>query len=355
MAVTGPDAAQALAIDANALSQLRREAHASPERALAKAAGQFEALFLQMVLKQMRETLPKDGPLDSDAMRTYTSMFDQQIAQHLSSRGLGLREAIERQLGRALQPKGAAAPGAGAAPAGTAPGPQGEAQGPSARDAWRRAGATAAPPLPTHAAATPRAPAAAERVQAFVERLRPQAEAAAAASGIPAHLLIAQAGLETGWGRSQPRHADGTASHNLFGIKATGRWRGASVAATTTEFVQGAAVRTVERFRAYRSAGEAFRDFAQVLGADRYASARASARANDAAGYARGLQQAGYATDPQYAEKLGRAIRMVAQHLAGRPAAATAGLAAAPSAPSGVDKVQVFAAAADIPVEPSTL
>ncbi|HEX4884788.1 MAG TPA: flagellar assembly peptidoglycan hydrolase FlgJ [Casimicrobiaceae bacterium] len=337
MALTGPDAAQALALDAKALSNLKREAHAAPEKALAKAAGQFEAMFLQMVLKQMRETLPKDGPLDSDTMRTYTSMFDQQIAQHLSSRGLGLREAIERQLGRALQPSGAAGtPAAGPAPA-TAPAPS--------QDALRRAGAVPATPLPGHAVAKarPEPAGATARVQAFVEKLRPHAEAAAAASGIPAHLLIAQAGLETGWGRSQPRNADGSASHNLMGVKATGGWQGASIAASTTEFVQGVAVRTVEKFRSYASLAESMRDFAKLLGSARYASARASARANDGDGYARNLQTAGYATDPRYAEKLGSAIRMVSRHL-GDPAIAGA---ASSLAAGGTAPTQVSAAPAD--------
>jgi flagellar protein FlgJ len=341
MALAGPDAAQALAIDAKALSNLKREAHAAPEQALSKAAGQFEAMFLQMVLKQMRETLPKDGPLASDTMRTYTSMFDQQIAQHLSSRGLGLREAIERQLGRALQPKPATGEGGNPpAPAAT--------PGPSAKEALRRIGAAPATPLPAHAAAPAAGGAGpSSRVQAFVEQLRPHAEAAARASGIPAHLLIAQAGLETGWGRSQPRNADGSASHNLMGVKATGGWKGASVAASTTEFVQGVAVRAVEKFRSYASLTESLRDFARLLGSDRYAAARASARANDGDGYARHLQRAGYATDPRYAEKLGAAIRMVSRQIGDGPAQVAA---AAPSA-AGPDRIQVPAAGADNPVE----
>lgn len=321
----------ALALDARALAGIRRDAQADPRAALGKAAGQFEALFLQMVLKQMRATLPQDGPLDSESMRTYTSMFDQQVAQHLSSRGLGLREAIEKQLARAL-------PGAAGSAAAT-PAPAGEA----AKDTLRRLGATAPPPLPAHAAkaATPAAARSAsglaQNVQGFVEQVRPHAEAAAKALGLPAHLLIAQAGLETGWGRSQPRNADGSASHNLFGVKAGSRWQGASVAAATTEVVAGVAVRAVERFRSYASPAEAFRDVAKVLGGDRYAAARASGQARDEAGYAQGLQRAGYATDPQYADKLTRAIRMVARHLAA-PQGAAAGVPAAP---------QVSAAAAD--------
>lgn len=304
---TPGDAAQALALDANALAGLRRQARESPDQALSKAAGQFEALFLNMVLKQMRETLPKDGPLDSDTMRTYTSMFDQQVAQHLSSRGIGLREAIERQLakrindGKPVPGPEVPSPGIGASPA---PTPQPKLE-------------RARTPLPAH----PKAEAApdvssrvASTVQAFVDKLRPHAEKAAAALGVPAHLLIAQAGLETGWGKSQPRNADGSASHNLFGVKTGRRWTGTTVAAATTEFVQGAAVRTVEKFRAYGSYADAFGDLTRVLGSRRYADALANAA--DPAAYARSLQRAGYATDPAYADKLTRAIRMVAQQFA---------------------------------------
>ena len=298
---TPADAAQALALDANALAGLRRQAREAPEQALSKAAGQFEALFLNMVLKQMRETLPKDGPLDSDTMRTYTSMFDQQIAQHLSTRGIGLREALERQLAKRIAPP--------TAPPTTPPKAQVEAK------------TTPLPANPVRASST---------VQAFVEKLRPHAEKAAAALGVPAQLLIAQAGLETGWGRSQPRTASGGESHNLFGVKAGKRWSGATIAAATTEFVQGAAVRTVEKFRAYGSYADAFGDLAKVLGSRRYADAIANAQ--DPAAYAKGLQRAGYATDPAYAEKLTRAIRMVSGPFAN--ATPTAGAIVAQAAPA---------------------
>lgn len=342
MALPGIDTTQALALDAQALSGLRRDARADPQQALSKAAGQFEAMFLQMVLKQMRETLPKDGPFDTDTMRTYTSMFDQQIAQHLSSRGLGLREALERQLGRTL-PGAKAGPATPATPVASTPGqPVAAAAGTPqpARDALRRAGAQAAAPLPDHAVAKAAPRSVAQNVQDFVDRLKPHAEVAARVTGIPAHLLIAQAGLETGWGRSQPRNADGSASNNLFGVKAGGRWSGASVAAATTEFVQGAAVRTVERFRSYGSVADSFRDFAKVLGADRYAAARVAAQSNDEAGFARGLQKGGYATDPQYADKLTRAIRMVSQHLAGTPAVRVAASDAQESAAAADNRIE---------------
>jgi flagellar protein FlgJ len=317
---TPADAANALALDANALAGLRQQAREAPDKALSKAAGQFEALFLNMVLKQMRQSLPKDGPLDSDSMRTYTAMFDQQVAQQLSARGIGLREALERQLARHVN---------GATPAIDARVvPRPVASKFEARPATHAP--AQASPVPVHSVTA--------SVQAFVDKLRPHAEAAAKALGVPVPLLIAQAGLETGWGRSQPRNADGSASHNLFGVKAGRGWSGASVAAATTEFVQGTAVRTVEKFRSYGSYTDAFRDLARLLSTRRYADALANAA--DPAAYAKSLQRAGYATDPAYADKLTRAIRMVSQQLAATPPTdgiRVAQAAAAQEAPAAAD------------------
>jgi flagellar protein FlgJ len=150
-------------------------------------------------------------------------------------------------------------------------------------------------------------------VRAFVEKMRPYAEAAAKAVGVPADLLLAQAGLETGWGRSQPKAADGSASHNLFGIKAGRSWNGAVSVASTTEYVAGALVRTVDKFRSYGSYTEAFQDFGRLLtSSGRYATAVAGS--GDPVAYAKGLQRGGYASDPQYAHKLLRAIKLVSAH-----------------------------------------
>jgi flagellar protein FlgJ len=161
--------------------------------------------------------------------------------------------------------------------------------------------------------------------------------------GVPADLLLAQAGLETGWGKAQPRAADGSASHNLFGIKAGRSWNGATAAASTTEYVAGAVVRTVQRFRSYGSYTEAFQDFARLItGNARYADAVKGA--DDPVAYARGLQRGGYATDPQYADKLVRAIRMVASYAGPSPAPADA--VATGHAASRVASAQVPAALA---------
>ena len=300
-----------LALDASALSALKHQAKDSPKAALSAAAGQFEALFVQMLLKSMREALPQDGMLQSDTSKMYTSMFDQQIAQAMSKRGIGLRQMLEKQLAPAVAGSGEVA---ATSPADTGRlrakdvGAAHSEMTPRYTKTERRYSSA---PAPTTGDSTPsRVPS---NVRAFVDKMRPYAEVAAKAVGVPAELLLAQAGLETGWGRSQPKAADGSASHNLFGIKAGRGWNGAVSVASTTEYVAGAIVRTVDKFRSYGSYTEAFKDFGRMLtSSGRYASA--VAKSDDPVAYAQGLQRGGYATDPHYADKLLRAIKLVSAH-----------------------------------------
>ncbi len=304
-----------LALDANALAGLRAQARAAPAEAAGKAAGQFEALFLQMLMKQMRDALPQDGPLSSDTMKGYTALFDQQIAQHLSNRGIGLRKVIEQQLARQIAAAGSPADSEplNRAPTSSIPGLQKLAAQTKSTAGVATMPSTATPPA--IAAGGSLLPAS---VEAFIERMRPHAEAVARAVGVPVHYLLAQAGLETGWGKSLPRTADGTTSHNLFGIKAGSQWKGAVAESATTEVVDGESVRSVERFRAYGSFSEAFQDFGTLLrDSARYAGVIASVASPRA--YADGLQRAGYATDPQYGAKLARSIELVARKLGVQP------------------------------------
>ena len=312
-AISTPGAAE-LAIDANALGNLRAQARAAPASAAGKVAGQFEALFVQMLLKQMRDSVPQDGPLSSDTMKSYTAMFDQQIAQQLSTRGIGLRQVIEQQLARQL---GATAAGAdtpaakaGSPTTGAAPGNLTISPGTALRMA-PKGESTMPAPAPAQRSGTSLLPPA---VDAFIEKLRPHAEAAARASGIPVQYLLAQAGLETGWGKSLPRTATGDTSHNLFGIKAGAQWKGAIADAATREVVAGDSIRTVQRFRAYGSFTDAFKDFAALL-RDSARFSGVMAKTGDARAYAEGLQRAGYATDPHYAAKLARSIELVSRKL----------------------------------------
>ena len=156
----------------------------------------------------------------------------------------------------------------------------------------------------------PRAATAPTRSNAFVDRLAVPAQAASAATGIPARFIIGQAALESGWGKREIKNADGSTSHNIFGIKATKDWTGSTVNATTTEYVNGQPKKVVERFRAYDSYEDALTDYASVLKNNpRYAPVVHASR--DAAGFAHGMQKAGYATDPQYAKKLISIMRQI--------------------------------------------
>jgi flagellar protein FlgJ len=293
--MTAAGVANQLAIDVNGLAQTKRLAKEDPRAAMKNAAQQFEAVFLQMVLKSMRDASPAEGMFDSEQSRLYQSMLDQQLAQTLSARGTGgLAGLIERQLSRGMNAEQTLS--FSPAVAGERAGVRGQSEG------------AAAPPL-----TPPLSPPGGERensvpapAREFVNRLWPHAGEASRATGIPAHFMIAQAALETGWGRAELRFSDGTPTYNLFGIKAGRNWQGAVAEATTTEYVNGVAQKTVERFRAYSSYAEAFRDYASLLTSNpRYA---AVLNQQDAAGFARGLQRAGYATDPMYAEKLTRII-----------------------------------------------
>lgn len=281
-----PALPQSLAADARGLDELKLRARNNPDTALKDAAKQFEVLFMNMLLKSMRDTVPQDGMFDSEQTRFYTSMLDQQLSEKLSSRGIGLAEIMVRQLQRQA-PVTVPADAAAAA----------EVNGVSGAGA---PGAVA----PAEGA---RPAASVGDAKSFVNRMWPEAAGASRATGIPAHFIIGQAALESGWGAREIRGSDGSASHNLFGVKAGRGWTGRSVEVMTTEYIDGTPRKMVERFRAYDSYAAAFEDYARLLKTNpRYAGVIEGSR--DAASFARGLQQAGYATDPNYADKLTRVI-----------------------------------------------
>lgn len=141
--------------------------------------------------------------------------------------------------------------------------------------------------------------------QAFLDSIAPWARQAADRLGVAPELVQAHAALESGWGQRPLRTADGASSHNLFGIKAGPGWQGATGDSTTTEYINGAALKTRERFRAYPDAASAFQDYARVLTDNpRYRAALNTG--SDAQAFAQGLARGGYATDPGYAAKLAR-------------------------------------------------
>ena len=264
-----------LAGDTQSLAALRAKVGSDPKAAVREVAKQFEALFMQELMKSMRAATVRSGMLDSEGEKLGTEMLDQQFATRLTGMPGGLSDAIVRQLERQM--------GAMAAPVTTAP-------------------------VSTSALQLPRATRIPDRAAAdFVQRHTQAAQAAEAATGIPAAFMIGQAAHESGWGRREILNADGSPSNNLFGIKAGADWKGPVAETTTTEYVDGRAVKTVARFRAYASPAESFADYARLMkDSPRYQ--QVLAQAQDAGSFASGLQRAGYATDPAYAEKLTRVI-----------------------------------------------
>jgi flagellar protein FlgJ len=217
--------------DVNSLAALKRQARSGDPAANKVVARQFEALFLQMVLKSMRDATPREGMFDSDQTRMYESLLDQQLGQALGGggRGTGLAAMIEAQLARQNQEPQAfdgPLPLRSAPPAYRLPLDQ---VLPLRRDVAPGFMPLRNPPPAPSGTVSPAptlAPDAATAAQrAFVDRLLPAATAAERGTGIPAHFMVAQAALETGWGKSEPRRADGGPSFNIFGIKAGGGWQ----------------------------------------------------------------------------------------------------------------------------------
>ncbi len=279
------DTSAKLAIDTQSLEQLRAQAKRSPDQALKAAAQQFESVFLNMMLKSMREATPQDGMFDSEQTKMFTGMLDQQLAQSMSSRGVGLADVMVKQLSL----------GTG----GQMPVVDGLNKSSSAAFA------------PNHSLTAPSSattgvlPSAySENVQQdFVSRMLPYAMQASQATDVPPHLMLGQAALESGWGKREIRMADGSNSFNLFGIKANSGWDGKVAEVMTTEYKNGVAHKQVEKFRAYSSYAEAFQDHANMISKNpRYADVLQ--RGGDVAGMAQAMQKAGYATDPKYADKL---------------------------------------------------
>ncbi|OZI45005.1 flagellar assembly peptidoglycan hydrolase FlgJ [Bordetella genomosp. 5] len=304
-------ASQESIFDMGRLADMKRQAADAPaDPAQQKAvARQFEALFLQMMLKRMREATPKEGLFDSQQTQMVQGMVDEQMALSLATPGIGLAQALLAQMqqgqGTPADPESAIG-GAGSASntvvrrdlrgdyvlgeAGTVP----ERSVAALLDVLR------------HNRASDRALAVAEgapeHVVAFVSKMSRAANAAADQSGVPARLILGQAALESGWGKREIKHPDGSTSYNLFGIKAGSSWKGKVVNVLTTEYVNGVAQKVTQPFRAYGSYEESFADYARLIGnSPRYEAVTQARNEVDAA---RRIQDAGYATDPRYAEKL---------------------------------------------------
>jgi peptidoglycan hydrolase FlgJ len=263
-------ASTAISTDTRALDALRSNAARDPKAAIKEAAKQFEALFMQQLMKSMREATVSSGMLDNAGTQMGTDMLDQQLSTKMTGMPGGLADAIARQLERQM--------GGGAA-------------------------TVVAPVAPEPKDSQP-----ISKIQTdFLHQHLNAALAAQAQTGIPAPFMVAQAAHETGWGQRNIKNADGTPSHNLFGIKAGANWSGPVAQITTTEVVDGQARKVTAKFRAYASDAESFADYAKLLkDSPRYA--QVVANPGTAQAFAQGLQRAGYATDPAYADKLTRTI-----------------------------------------------
>lgn len=267
----------ALAADGRSLDALKLQAGQNSKGAIKEAAKQFESLFMRELVKSMREATMKSGLFDSAGGDLSADLLDQQLAVQMSGMPGGLSEQIARQLSQRIN----------------------------------STEATVAPPPPAQpVAAAPLRTSASQ--SEFVQQHTAAAQRVEQASGIPSAFMLGQAGHETGWGRSEINMADGAPSYNLFGIKATGGWTGKVAEITTTEYINGAAQKVVAKFRAYDSYEDSMRDYARMITqSPRYA--QASQQTDSAHAYATGLQKAGYATDPNYASKLSRAINSTLQ------------------------------------------
>lgn len=300
--------------DFQGLSQLKTEAGARSPGAAREAARQFEALFVQMMLKSMRDA---NAVLGEQQDTTYQEMFDKQIAMEMSQgKGLGLGELMVRQLGATDGTADAAATGGTPAPlalllqrlpaaartslpeiAGGIS-PELSIPDPAALDARLNIN------LPMQAvASTNRSDFRPGSREDFVREIWPLAVRAGEKLGVNPRAIVAQAALETGWGSRQIRDDAGVSGNNLFGIKADSRWAGERVTVTTLEYEGGLPKPQRAQFRAYPDLAAGFEDYVRFLqGNPRYSDALRAGASSDS--YAQGLQSAGYATDPRYAEKI---------------------------------------------------
>lgn len=308
------------ALDVSGFQRLQHNARVDPDAGVDGAAQQFEALFIQMMMKSMRDAIPTSGLLSSTTTDTYQQMLDQQWSQVMASKGMGLADVLVNQLQRQgvvggannadqeLQTLIAGIPrgtprvldGALQPQDGRAAGTQATGRFLSELEAIRKGTAVEeSQPMAINNLVAANAP---DHVQRFMDKLAVPAQAASRASGVPAELILAQAALETGWGRHEIPTQQGGNSHNLFGIKASSHWQGETTDIVTHEYINGQRTQVVDTFRVYDSFEQSLTDYANLIGNNpRYADVVQAANAEQAA---HALQRSGYATDPRYAQKL---------------------------------------------------
>jgi len=291
--------------DFSALTQLKKGAREESPEAIKQVAKQFESLFVQMMLKGMRDTLPENELFGSNAERMYQDMYDKQLSLQISNgKGMGLAKVIERQLGGVPEttPVEKSMSNYLASPV------HREAsvnQNVNSAVTFAKLNKSAEYNSKVLSSSANETNGAWQSAEDFVKDVWPYAQRAAETLGVDAEVLMAQSALETGWGKHLPLNADGSNSFNLFGIKADQRWQGERVEVTTREFRHGAMQHEKASFRSYDSAAQSFDDYVDfIMHNPRYQ--KALEHGYDASAYARELQSAGYATDPNYAKKINR-------------------------------------------------
>ena len=269
--------------DLSQLNNINRIADKDQNAALKKLAQQFEGLFIQLMLKTMREANAVFADEQSSEMDFHQSMFDNQLALNLANgRGIGLADSFYQQMVANYSEQD------------------------TADRLTHRLDSRLEPvpaSIPTTKTQTVKKPeVVADTPEEFVNQLYPHAERVAEKIGIDPAVLIAQSALETGWGKHVVNDKYGRSSYNLFNIKADQRWSGPRVNVSTLEYKDGLAVKEKANFRRYDSIADSFTDYAQfILTEPRYHDAR---QAQDDKSYLRALQGSGYATDPNYADKV---------------------------------------------------
>jgi flagellar protein FlgJ len=303
-----------LAFDANSLNNLKVSARDNSPESIKEVAKQFEAVFINMVMKSMRAATPQDGLFDNEQSRTFTAMLDQQLSNNLASKGVGLAEMLARQLTKVSNSSTDAMAQAVSGSDGVKPDQMGLntfipnlLKSSAYTNPSMATSSTTASPVTTPL----KKPAdLSGHSAAFHDRMSHHAVTASRETGMPANYMLGQAALETGWGRREIKGANGAPSYNLFGIKATGGWKGRVVETRTTEYINGIKQKRIEKFRAYDSYADSFKDFANLIQNNaRYKSVMENV--NSISGYARAMQNSGYATDPNYANKLASVINKV--------------------------------------------
>ena len=308
------------ALDMHGLNKLRVMSRTNKGKALDKTAQQFEALFIQMMLKQARDSSLGDPLFGSNQMDFYKDMFDQQLALTMATTGeTGIGDVLVKQLKSTM----GIVDGKAVGTAETS-----DTEDTKELQPLRR---FIGSPKPIHIpgqqsvanlkgseVSTPFTDKMQKQVnesfdtpESFVQALLPHAEKAAERLGISAKVLLAQAALETGWGKYISRDSEGQASNNLFNIKADQRWSGKSLEMNSLEYIGGKFIQEQSSFRAYDSYGDSFDDYVDFLKTNpRYSDAITETKGDVA--FAQALQGAGYATDPDYAGKITRVMNNAA-------------------------------------------